>query len=469
MGAAHQNLSTGELEAIARELLTGVLPGTVKGRVSSHCPMHAERTPGGAFFYDPADDVGYCHSCGQGTDIIGLFNLVQGNDVDDPQGFREFFERYAPGRIGERGQQRTVRVRREGWQPRPSEPSPELWRRKAAEFVAKRAARLLETPEALAALARWGIAPETAKACRIGWMHERRFYRFTAWGLPYAANEKGNEKCILAPEGFVFPCYQRGELVRVKVRLHNPAEGQPKYRAMEGSGASYGIWGKPDATRVWVVLETERDAILCWQELRRYGVGAMSSGSATIAPDAFAHALLSRADCIVNALDNDHAGRKKSWSFLPEDHRFAWSQYPHAVRWLVPSVIGKDVGDLPAAGISVWDWLRLGLPPHIRAICERMAASPLQQREGRAPVLLEWPAPEALPEGVDRQAYRDMLVIAAEHGVQVQVQGDDVRPVHRAGAAPKSDELDFVAGMLEMQPPVIAMLRAAACAQGVAA
>lgn len=451
MGAALNQLTVGEREDIARELLTDALPQLVHGRVSSHCPFHTERTPGGAFFYDPADDVGFCHSCGQGSDLVGIYNALQGNDPDDPQGFRDFFERFAPGRAGERGQ-RAERIQRTAWQPRRVEPSPALWARKAEEFVAKRAATLLETPEAIAALHRWGITPETARLCRIGWVSEERFYKYSAWGLPFDTNDKGRERCIYAPVGLVFPCYQRGELVRVKIRVHKPADNQPNYRAINGGPANYGVWGRPESTRVWIVVETERDAILCWQELRHYGIGAMSTGSASIAPDEYAHTLLSRADCIVNALDNDHAGRKKSWSFVGGDHRFAWSQYPHAVRWLVPACIGKDVGDLPAAGVGVWDWLRIGLPPHIREACERNAERIAAKRaaEAAAPRVLPFPSADGLSlDGPAGAAYAEVIDCAERYNLRLRVEAGVLSVVYAEGAEPHGDADRYVQALID--------------------
>lgn len=454
MGAAANVLDQNQREQIARELLTNPLPNLCNNRVSSNCPFHSERTPGGAWFYDPADDIGHCHSCGSSADLIGIYCTVHGMDVDDPQGFRDFFERYAPGKLEERGQRQPVlRAPRQAWQPTQRDPSPELWRQKAGQFVTKRAAALLDAPEALAQLERWGITAETASKCSIGWRDEDRFYKFTVWGLPYEENDKGRERCIHAPRGLVFPCYQRGELHRIKIRVDNPGESGLKYKALVGGDTCYGIWGKPEHCRMWIVVETERDAILCWQELRRYGIGAMATGSATIAPDPFAHKLLLRADCIINAMDNDLAGGKSSWGF-GQATGFRWDNYPHAIRWLVPSCIGKDVGDLPAAGVSVWDWLRSGLPHHVRTACERAAARILsrEQADAAKPRLVTWPDPAMLAErlsqiGVD--AYAEVLSSADKYQLALQRAGSVLSVTYAAEAAPHADAHTYVQSILD--------------------
>ncbi|WMW64416.1 hypothetical protein [Nitratidesulfovibrio liaohensis] len=236
-------------------------------------------------------------------------------------------------------------------------------------------------------------------------------------------------------------------------------EDDRRYLALKGGEEMYGIWGKPEQCRMWIIVETERDAMFCWQELRRFGIGAMSPGSASKAPDSYAHAILARADVIINALDNDQAGAKKSWSYIPDDPRFCWdTAYPHAVRWLVPSCIGKDVGDLPRAGVKVWDWLRRGLPVHVLRACERN----LQRHERALEQTVrrvEWPQAEDLPQDADAGLYRTAMETAAQHAIELEVTGGGlVRPAYREGAQPYEDALDYVADMLAGIPQLAAVV-----------
>jgi len=498
MGYAGKHLSSGQCESIARSLLTDMAPhSSGNAGYGARCPMHAENTTSDyRFYYNPEDDCGYCFSCQGHTDLIGIFNLVNNRDENDPDGFKEFCERFAPNiLLGKGGAPRKSPAPRKpvDWAPKQKTQVQESWIQRAERFVAKRAATLLSTPYALDQLARWGITRATAEKCRIGWVDERRFYHYQNWGLPPMQKKDGTPKKMYAPVGLVFPCYSGGVIRRIKIRADKPQEGELRYRAIEGGDASYGIWGRPDSP-FWIVVETERDAILCWQELRRYGFGAMGTGNASLAPDPFAHDILSRCECVVNALDNDHAGARASWGFATEMEKFRWNvAYPHSIRWLVPAVIGKDVGDLPSAGLDVWEWLRRGLPSWMEESCLRYAekwdrrteeqrGNALDEQEAvdeahddvepcpaaPASVLVEWPPLTDIPDGQARATYRDMLIIASEH-VQVRVQGDVVQPVHRPGAKPQSIELDFVAGMLEMQPELVQLLRDVAKKQEVAA
>lgn len=506
MGYAGKHLSPGQCETIARSLLKDMAQHS-SGIVGfgARCPMHTETTTSNySFFYNPESDIAHCRSCGESTDLIGLYCIVNGMDENDPDGFKEFCERYAPEILGKGDgpRQPAAPRKRLDWTPRQEPPVSETWLERAERFVAKRAAILQATPYALEQLARWGITPETAAKLRIGWVEKHKYYWYQNWGLPkqYWDEEQKKPKKMSVHVGLVFPCYSGGRLRRIKCRLDKPIKrpdgSELRYKAIDGGESCYDICGRPDSP-FWIVVETERDSKLCWQELRRYGFGAMATGSAALAPDPRAHAILSRCEGVVNALDNDHAGARASWGFGADPERFRWAEaYPHSVRWLVPGVVGKDVGDLPGAGIDVWEWLRRGLPSWMVTACLRHAekwdrrteaqrdgapdatpdaspeaaheAAPDAQQAVPAWVLLEWPSPNVLPERL-RATYADMLSIAAERGVQVRVQGDTVEPVHRPGHAAQYDELDFVRGMLEMQPEVVAMLRDFARAQEVQA
>ena len=78
MGFATNFLSASERERIARELLSCVQPATPGHRFTSACPFHSEKTPGGAFWYDPESDSAHCYSCGNHGDLIDLFCAVNG-------------------------------------------------------------------------------------------------------------------------------------------------------------------------------------------------------------------------------------------------------------------------------------------------------------------------------------------------------------------------------------------------------
>jgi hypothetical protein len=376
MGIA-ASLSRIEREQIARSVLEGVEPQLRNGKIAAHCPFHKETTPGGAFFYDPEADVGRCFGCPEWGDLLAICNVRAGRQANDSEGYREFIELYMKGNAP------TAKARAAAkkmgpppaWLPRAYDLPPERWSQKCGEWVEACCAALLRNDARLEELFAWGILPETVAAMKIGW-HEGEnggsgYRKFSHWGLPAALNEKGNERCVRLPRGFVFPGYRGGGDARRVISVHvrpdaKEFEKDSKYIRLTGSGNHYYVFGSPRWT-AWVIVETVRDAMLLAQELGPLQVGAMAVAGATIAPDTTAHKILSGADIIVNAMDNDPSGRKASWHFEPwNTGKFSWqTQYPNAVRWLVPSAIGKDVGDLPAAGVTVWDWFSAGLPDHI--------------------------------------------------------------------------------------------------------
>ncbi|NDY56678.1 hypothetical protein G3N56_07965 [Desulfovibrio sulfodismutans] len=371
MGAAQEWLGAAERADIARGLLTN--PEERGGEVWAHCPFHQENTPGGAFSYDPAGDVAHCCSCGETTDLIGVFNAVHGRDAGDADGFRDFKARYAPDA-------QSVAPRRDPAAPRkPQGPPPwtpkivempnETWRAKATAFVTHAAERLQSSPDVLAQLAAWGITADTAKKCRIGWNQQDKYPPRSAWGLPKELKPDGTERKIWLPEGLVLPFFVGGEVVKIKIRRPHPELGpeslrDKKYWEVNPGGAQglYFVYGRPEWT-VWVIIETERDAAMVWQHTHPLHVGVMGTGSATAWPDATAAAILSRAALILLALDSDQAGAKaRGWW---EDH------FPASRRWPAPPSAGKDPGEAIGCGLDIRAWVLAGIPSHVRREMER--------------------------------------------------------------------------------------------------
>ena len=114
--------------------------------------------------------------------------------------------------------------------------------------------------------------------------------------------------------------------------------------------------------RAFVVVESELDAMACAAAAEAEGldVGAISVGTNVGKPDLTAHAILSRALCILVALDFDPP---KENGKRPGAQGFEfWARtYRTARRWPVPA--GKDPGEAVAAGVDLVVWIRAGLPP----------------------------------------------------------------------------------------------------------
>jgi DNA primase len=100
-----------------------------------------------------------------------------------------------------------------------------------------------------------------------------------------------------------------------------------------------------------IVVESELDAILLDQEAGELA-GVVALGSASAKPDAIAFDILTRAECILVALDFDEAGSKAmQW----------WNtHFRQSDRHPVP--FGKDPGEAYKQGVPLADWVRAGLP-----------------------------------------------------------------------------------------------------------
>lgn len=390
MAIALEKLGAGACERILRELVTVHDNRSSGRRLSISCPWHDEKTPG-ACWYDTEKDSAICYSCNHFGDLVDIFCAVNGYADGSREGIGAFLAKYAPdaprqAASGGRKERRTLSP----FSGREAIPPAASWAEGCGAWLERCAAAVM-TPERLARLARWGLSAETVRACRVGYNDRDRFVPYTRWGLPYAENKNGRERCIALPEGYVFPAWRGAhQLQRVKIRAEHPREGEPRYRAVSGGDpAGYAIFGGA-SWRVWYIVETERDGMALWERLKPYQIGVMATGSASMPPDARAHELLSAADCIVVALDNDHAGRAASWRFSSDASRFGWdSTYPHAVRWLVPREAGKDVGDLAeleadGAPLSLREWALAGLPGHVRAWAERRVLQEVRRTEAAA-------------------------------------------------------------------------------------
>lgn len=486
MGYALEFLSQQEREQIAHDLLQGFNEKySNTDKLSFHCPMHTEGTAGGAFFYYPERDLAKCYSCGGTTDLIGLFNIAHGRETGDPDGMREFINKYAQGQTGMRSEKNRARngefQRKVTLQPEAKAPT--QWSDHALKFAKHCNEILLKSPDLLEELWNWGIQPETVKEQLIGWNPERTFRPYSSWGLPAEKNENGRGRCIMLPAGFVFPCLQDGVVTRMQIRREDE---QPKYYQIKGGGTGPLIIGKPDSS-IYVLVETIRDAQLAHQELKKYGVAAMALGGASIRPTKEQNELLSKADLILNALDADQAGAANSYHFEPWNNaRFAWMNvYPNALRWPVPKSCGKDLGDLAFTPLSVETWFLAGLPDHIskkisikvppkeeteKAVCqETTKEKPQEPEQSKAAVTSEpstlRPVPNLTrivrpmppPEKIPIEFYKRIHQYAQQRGAQLVMERGELAILWQQGEDKRL--INWGKRSLEGQPTMVELLK----------
>lgn len=447
MGKAFDILSAEERLAIALDLLEPMRPGHPEAvdrstaRLWARCPFHAEKTPGGAFYYAYGEDVAYCWSCGAGADLIELYAELNGLGKQD--GYKAFAEKYFSGRSRDDLRSRPAApVNAARWEPAEPAMPCGLWSEKAEKFATACARTLQEDPEALAEIKARGITPETASLCGLGWNPRKTFRPVTSWGLPYEKNERGRERKICLPKGLVLP-FRAGNdrrIVQMKIRDADPREGEEKYKYIRnGVRPRYFLFGRHDL-RAWVIVETERDGFLLWQELRGLGVGVMATGSVSIRPDAVAFDILRRADVILNALDSDGPGAKQARGWWAD-------QFPNQKRWLVPTRYGKDAGDAHCAGLSLRAWVWAGLPNHVRLCLENTC------RDGAVQVWKELPPPP-LPTNDDElqieEAYQGLNYLCMEGLVSLSKPRGGMVRLQYPTASPDPDLVSYAQTLLIM-------------------
>ena len=239
------------------------------------------------------------------------------------------------------------------WTPKPATRPPDLWREQAARFLAKCAANMTPDSAGMAYAMGRGLTPDTVARLGIGWNPRDSWEAREAWGLPAEVNkDTGKPKRVWLPAGLVLPSWRKSGLVAVKVRrtAWTPEDTMPKYVALPGSVPGLALGGGTGLPVV--VVESELDSVLIWQEARDIA-GALALGTVAGKPDAEAAAYLAAAPRLLLALDFDQAGIA-AWPWWKE-------HFPTAEPW--PSILGKDVGDLAGTPGLVRAWVEAGAAP----------------------------------------------------------------------------------------------------------
>lgn len=243
-----------------------------------------------------------------------------------------------------------------------AEPAAE-WSQRAAAFLADCQSRLQERPDALAWLATRGISPEAARTYGLGYNESSkggdRYRPRLLWGLEAKLNDKGKEKKLWLPKGWVIPMFSPdGRVLQLRIRRLDADVARfasdIRYCLVDGSSAGTMVL-HPEA-EAHAVVESGLDAIL----IAAAGdgqVGAVTTWNASARPDTRATEILQRSQCVLNCFDFDAAGEKEQ----------AWweENFRRYKRWPVP--VGKDPGEAYEAGVNIRQWLSDGLPPGLQA------------------------------------------------------------------------------------------------------
>lgn len=362
MGIAEQKLSPTERRDIALTLLPGA-KDAAKGRLQAKCPFHSDKNP--SFYYSWQEDWYRCYGCDERGDLCRLYGRL--HNLDDKDGFREFARRYMGGveAKGKRGYETPP-------PPKPAVPpdrftpgdpphAPDVWADRALKFADYAHDQIFDPANAAALdyLHGRGLTDETIRRFRLGWNPKDYFRPRQAWGLPAEKKPNGNWRHLRLAMGWVIPTIVDGRVWRLKIRqtpetLRNPDEA--KY--LQVPGGSQRTWLLCPGRRVFVLVETEFDALLVFQAAGDL-VGVVPFGSASAKPDQAVFPLLQKASLLINALDFDKAGGVNTgW----------WAKHFGHNHERCPPPEGKDLGDYVQAGGDLRAWILACLPSPLRNV-----------------------------------------------------------------------------------------------------
>ncbi|MHC1791995.1 CHC2 zinc finger domain-containing protein [Solidesulfovibrio sp.] len=358
------------------------------------------------FLIWPSRDRFHCRGCKLQGDAIEFLRAIQGF------GYGEACRELGRTPAAPSGRRATREpgaraLAAPAWTPKISELPNALWQKRGNRFVTWAEGQLLSAPDVLLWLgAERGLTPRTVARFHLGLVPKDTYRDRTAWGLLQEFKPNGQPRRLWFPRGLVIPAFDTsGSLVRIKFRRPNPGPDEPRYIILPSLPKNTAPLAIAGTAAAWIVVESELDAMLLAQEAGDL-VNVLALGSASLRPDAEAHARLEAAPIILLALDFDDAGNKAAMSWWPEHYP------PDKLRiWPVPE--GKDPTDAWRAGWDLRAWIEAGIPPYLLPARPVKIAAPVpmpepaRQDEGAH----EQPQAEA-PAAIAPSASRDDAVIA---------------------------------------------------------
>jgi DNA polymerase-1 len=194
-----------------------------------------------------------------------------------------------------------------------------------------------------------GLKDQAIKNARLGWLPQDSYPDRESWGLPPVIKKDGNPARLRIPAGLIIPCFQNGQIHRLRTRLLYP-ENDLRYFILPGSISNPMVLD--GSTKAVMIVESDLDGILVQQEAGDV-LTVISLGSAVIKPDDQIHELVNQAEVILVSLDSDEAGAINSRWWV--DH------LPNARRWPMPKGYGKDPSEGFQKGLNIKDWVLAGI------------------------------------------------------------------------------------------------------------
>jgi DNA primase len=282
----------------------------------------------------------WCRECGHGGDAIQYLRDFRGLSFKEACDYLGKDPGPAPAR--------DLPAAEHTWRPRQISAPGELWQARARQLVAEAVFNLpVKSPATVSFLTKSkGLSKETIKKFSLGWIPADRWEATCTWGLPEMLKENGKAKKLWFPKGLTIPLFQGNKVVRLRIRR---PEGDPRYFLLKGSSTAAMMLHQE--RRAVVVVESELDAMLLWQEVGEL-VDVLCLGNVSTRPDQEAADLLDKRELILLALDADKAGAAESWGWWK-------AHYDQAQRW--PPIRGKDPSDMLLAGVNIKNWIKAAL------------------------------------------------------------------------------------------------------------
>jgi len=316
----------------------------------------------------------YCRGCGLQGDAIQFLREFQGLGYGEACRTLGLTPATPSGRRTAREPGASA-LATPAWTPKVGELPNSRWQGQARKLIPWAARQLQATPGALSWLVtERGLIPETAARFHVGWLPKDLYRDRIAWGLSQEFKPNGKRRMLWLPHGLVLPVLDpAGRPARIKFRRPNPRENEPKYLYLPSEPKNTAPLVITGPAAAWIVVESELDGLLLAQEAGDL-VNVLALGSASLRPDAEAHARLEAAPFILVALDADDAGDKAAWTW--------WTTHypPEKIRvWPVPE--GKDPTDAWRAGWDLRAWIEGGLPPACLLARQVKSAAPAPRHE----------------------------------------------------------------------------------------
>lgn len=306
----------------------------------SACPVCGGKD---RFLFWPNRDRFYCRKCARSGDLIDLLR----NDGLTFQEAREL--------AGKVSQNKIFRVIPDAVLAKDAWHVSQAWQKRADVFVRSAADRLKTNETVL----KWleenrGISGNTACRFLLGWNDKARYYCPQEWGLPEQIKENGKQKRLWIPRGLVIPRYLHdGQLTGLSIRRPDADiqdKTDPRYVFVSGGAAAWSFCG--DNKTVFIIVESDLDAILLWQEVGDIAT-PISTGGAMGKPDKATAEILLQAKKLLMSLDRDRGGERMAQSWL--------NVFKSAQLWPIPKTFGKDHTEAMLQGLSLKHWLLTGL------------------------------------------------------------------------------------------------------------